>query len=117
MTRYTNLGRKRSYVEAGFETQEPPVAPVQSPQAQIGSVDIPEGTVESDPKPPKKKRKRGKSRKGKETAEEGDDGASLKEIQPNGTQDEPPQNAKQRKKAKFKEKQKQREKGENSKTV
>jgi zinc finger CCHC domain-containing protein 9 len=64
MTRITNIGRKRSYVEASF-SYEGDDLPQEEPTPTVQ-----EAVAAEDEKPPKKKRKRGK--KPKEAAAEPD---------------------------------------------
>lgn len=72
MTRVTNLGRKRSFVEASFNYNEDqlPDEPTPQPALEPGT---PTGEEE---KPPKKKRKRGKRPKSGDKAAVGDSNAN-----------------------------------------
>ncbi|KAI9063344.1 hypothetical protein FKP32DRAFT_702991 [Trametes sanguinea] len=88
MTRYTNFGRKRTYLEAGFNNEpqpEPESAP--APEKIENAVAPSEGTSE----PEKKKRKRIRGKKPKPAAEGGEgsnaqdgDDEAHGEAQPNG---------------------------------
>lgn len=63
MTRITNFGRKRTYVEAGFskEPEDEVIHPIIGPPAPMDSTIAP--TADAVDQPPKKKRKRNKKPK------------------------------------------------------
>lgn len=63
MTRITNFGRKRTYVEAGFskEQEDENVPPILDPPAPVESIIAP--AADTVDQPPKKKRKRNKKPK------------------------------------------------------
>ncbi|KAI0030780.1 hypothetical protein K488DRAFT_79454 [Vararia minispora EC-137] len=69
MTRYTNVGRKRTYVAAGFNYREPELEPEASTSALPAETD-PATTADA---PPKKKRKKSKKEKGENVRVKGDD--------------------------------------------
>lgn len=82
MTRYTNLGRKRTYVEAGFNLPNEGDIPAQTPAASTSSVAAPQVLAETSLQPqsssvdtstdtgtPSEKRKRIRSKKRKDGSE------------------------------------------------
>ncbi|KAG0700829.1 hypothetical protein DFH29DRAFT_929889 [Suillus ampliporus] len=74
MTRITNFGRKRTYVEAGF-TDDPPVEEPAEPQASTST--LPSESQPHDQATPKKKRKR--TKKPKENSDGSGEGAGSTE--------------------------------------
>ena len=130
MTRYTNLGRKRSYVDAGINYREnassqnasgSTASPAEAPTSE-GSEAVPtySGTFE----PPKKKRRRGKASNEKREAKRAAEGETGKDSR-EGTEEgavaasealveggEKPESNKAKKLREYKEKQKvKRKKG------
>ncbi|KAF7985057.1 hypothetical protein HWV62_8907 [Athelia sp. TMB] len=89
MTRITNFGRKRTYVEAGFtkEPEEEVISPIIEPSAPVDSTIAP--AADAIDQPPKKKRKRNKKPKDGANAsvmeeEEGSGGATNGDDQAQG---------------------------------
>ncbi|KAA1471751.1 hypothetical protein DENSPDRAFT_837812 [Dentipellis sp. KUC8613] len=126
MTRYTNLGRKRTYVEAGFNYHEPDTEAGASTSAQpeehMIAGDIQDGTAAGG-EPQKAKRKRNRKGKGKAKAEgaegeiqKGDDEATegREHAEEDGAEGKKEKSAKSIKKSekarKFREKQKLQQK-------
>jgi zinc finger CCHC domain-containing protein 9 len=70
MTRVTNVGRKRTYIEAGFNSDEP----VAEPSESVSELKNPTGNVDLPPKKKRKRTKRPKSKTG------GDSGKGMVEV-------------------------------------
>ena len=73
MTRYTNFGRKRTYVQAGFDNDPQPQS---APEKTVSAVQDAGTSGEGASEPEKKKRKRIRGKKPKVDGEGADAGVS-----------------------------------------